>query len=117
MTIIEQTIIKAIPILPIIIVGAFVLLVMLVSGMMSLVCSNKRIQDSSFITFNLSAFIGILTVPAVAIICCIFFQYDTDRYSYKVKLDNSYTANELFENYTNVKYLGDNIYKIEDKNN
>ena len=49
-------------------------------------------------------------------LCSLFYRYDTGRYKYTATLDDSYSINEIYENYTNISYdENTNIYTFEDK--
>ena len=51
-------------------------------------------------------------------ICTWFFPVETGRYEYTAKLDEDLTVLEFAEfqeTYTDIEYIGDNIWRFEDK--
>ena len=57
-----------------------------------------------------------VSIPAfiAAVAICNIIRIDTGRYRYEATLDDTYAANDLFEEYTNISYE-DGVYSFEDK--
>lgn len=51
----------------------------------------------------------------IFMLCSNFVEISTDRYQYTARLNDSYSINELYENYEEIEYLGDKTYSFKDK--
>lgn len=60
--------------------------------------------------------IGVVGISAFLVIVaiCNTIRVGTGRYRYEATLDDTYSANDLFEKYTNISYE-DGVYSFEDK--
>lgn len=60
-------------------------------------------------------FIVVLVLLTTALCGTVFGIPQEGKYHYTAKLDDSISINEIYENYEDISYLGNGVYKFKDK--
>lgn len=110
MNIIEKTMITKGTVIPTVVVGVITCSILI--GL--LVYMFVKHDPDTVLKYLMPVMLfGIIGIVVGTCIGCLI-RIPTDRYKYKATLDNTVSANELFENYENITYEN-GVYTFEDK--